>query len=110
MPFAGAIVRIESLLMCPSFRTRTLLLLFLALAASRSSAAANPIQTENAAAGTSEWQLTKPGFASGVIEGYAAATSVNAGGSIALFVNTRESSYAIDVFRMGYYGGLGGRR
>ncbi len=72
--------------------------------------AANSIQTENAKAGSAEWMLTNPGYASSVIEGYASLTSVNRGGQILLFVNTRESRYTIDIFRMGYYGGLGGRR
>src|SRR5438270_1897918 len=71
---------------------------------------ANIIQAENARPGTSEWRLSRPGRASGVIEGFASATSVNVGGTISLFVNTTEPSYTIDVFRMGYYGGLGGRR
>src|SRR5262245_4543856 len=70
----------------------------------------NLIQLENAKAGTTDWKLTKPGYASGVIEGYASLTSVNRGGRILLFVSTAEPSYTIDLFRLGYYGGLGGRR
>ena len=70
----------------------------------------NYIQVENAKAGTSDWQLTQPGLTSGIIEGYASLTSVNRGGIINLFVNTAEPSYSMDIFRMGYYGGLGGRR
>src|SRR4051812_17945718 len=81
-----------------------------ALGQSRRVSTANLIQGENAKAGTTEWQLTRPGRASGVIEGYASATSVNVGGSISLFVNTTEPAYTLDVFRMGYYAGLGGRR
>ena len=50
------------------------------------------------------------GYASGVIEGYASLTSVNRGGQIRFFVNTADPSYTMDVFRMGYYGGLGARR
>jgi hypothetical protein len=86
------------------------LLLFAHLDSSPTVRGANLIQAENAKAGTTDWQLTKPGFASGVIEGYASDTSVNIGGSIRLFVKTTEPSYQIDIFRMGYYGGLGGRR
>ena len=70
----------------------------------------NLIQLENAKPGTIDWKLTKPGFTSGVIEGYASLTSVNRGGRILLFVSTSEPSYTIDLFRLGYYGGLGGRR
>ena len=39
--------------------------------------AANSIQTENAKAGSAEWMLANPGYASSVIEGYASLTSVN---------------------------------
>src|SRR4029079_7327161 len=70
----------------------------------------NPVQLENAKAGTSEWRLTNPGYASGTIEGYASLTSVNRGGQIKLFVNTVDPSYTLEVFRIGYYQGLGGRR
>jgi hypothetical protein len=71
---------------------------------------ANYIQTENVKPGTAEWKITTPGYASGAIEGYASLTSVNRGGRIQFFVNTSEPSYTMDFFRMGYYGGLGGRR
>ena len=73
-------------------------------------AAANAIQTENAKPGTTEWRLATRGFASSAIEGYASLTSVNRGGQIALFVNTADPTYTMDIFRMGYYGGAGGRR
>jgi hypothetical protein len=44
------------------------------------------------------------------IEGYASATSVNRGQQIKFYVNTASSSYTIDVYRMGWYAGLGGRQ
>src|ERR1051326_5217766 len=71
---------------------------------------ANYIQTENAKAGTTAWKITSPGYATGAIEGYASLTSVNRGGRIQFFVNTKDPSYTMDVFRIGYYNGLGGRR
>ncbi len=71
---------------------------------------ANPTQIENAKTGSTEWKLANPGYATSVIEGYASLTSVNRGGQILLFVNTAESTYKMDIFRMGYYGGAGGRR
>jgi hypothetical protein len=37
-------------------------------------------------------------------------TSVNVGGEIKLFVNTKEPNYTIEIFRTGWYDGLGGRR
>jgi PKD repeat protein len=71
--------------------------------------AANVIQTENAKPGTSQWQLTNPAT-SREIEGYASLTSVPRGGQIRFYVNTADPSYTIEFFRMGWYGGLGGRR
>jgi hypothetical protein len=76
----------------------------------RAGAATSLIQLENNKPGTLDWQLINPGLTSGVIEGYASLTSVNRGGQISLFVNTAEPTYTMDIFRMGYYGSLGGRR
>ena len=71
-------------------------------------AGANPIQTENALPGTTNWQITNPG-SNREIEGYASLTSVNKGGQISLFVSTDDATYTIDIFRMGWYGGTGAR-
>jgi len=68
----------------------------------------NPIQQENAKEGTFAWQLVNPAT-DHEIEGYASLTSVNRGGQISLFVNTADPSYTITIFRMGWYGGRGGR-
>ncbi|HEV8660385.1 MAG TPA: N,N-dimethylformamidase beta subunit family domain-containing protein [Thermoanaerobaculia bacterium] len=68
----------------------------------------NPIQDENARPGTSAWKLAAG--RSTDIEGYASLTSVNVGGSISFYVSTTAQTFDIDVFRMGWYGGLGGRR
>src|SRR5689334_10088568 len=71
----------------------------------------NPIVLENQQAGTNAWQIgpvaTDTG---GQIKGYASATSVNAGEDITFYVSVApEQDYAIDVYRIGYYQGLGGR-
>ena len=71
--------------------------------------AANPVQLENAKPGTAAWQLTSPAQYR-EIEGYASLTSVNRGGTISLFVNTIAPTYTIEIYRMGWYGGLGGRQ
>jgi hypothetical protein len=70
--------------------------------------ASNPVQLENAKPGSPDWKLTNE--ASGEIEGYASATSINRGESIRLYVNTTDSSYTINVYRMGWYGGVGARK
>jgi hypothetical protein len=69
----------------------------------------NPIVAENQLLGTIDWKLTLPAT-NREIEGYASATSVNHGGPISFFVNTAAPTYTINVFRMGWYGGLGARR
>src|SRR5436190_14266315 len=70
---------------------------------------ANPIQIENQKPSSADWELTNPALER-EIEGYASATSVNRGGTIDLFVNTRDPRYAIEVFRMGWYNRRGARR
>src|SRR5262249_1520581 len=100
---------------------------FLGGLAASAALAASPsrdlIKDENARPGTTDWQLayvrTDPKSESGwgkwavrspLIEGYAGATSVRPGGKIDLFVSTAKKAKAfVDVYRLGYYGGKGGR-
>jgi hypothetical protein len=70
---------------------------------------ANPVQVENAKTGTTSWQLTNPAT-NREIEGYASLTSVNRGSQIKLFVSTAASSYTLQVYRLGWYKGSGGRQ
>ena len=70
---------------------------------------ASPIELENRRQGTKDWDLAKVAR-NREIEGYASLTSVNAGSEISFFVNTADREYTLSIFRMGYYGGLGGRR
>src|ERR1700688_4097832 len=69
----------------------------------------NAIQAENARPGTTNWQLSNPAK-NQEIEGYASATSVNRGGQISFFVSTVSPSFTIAIYRLGWYGGLGGRQ
>ncbi|WP_276750282.1 N,N-dimethylformamidase beta subunit family domain-containing protein [Chlorogloeopsis fritschii] len=69
----------------------------------------NPIVVENIKPGTTNWQLTNPATRR-EIEGYASLTSINRGEKIKFFVNTKEPSYTIEIYRMGWYGGAGGRQ
>src|SRR6266576_1423509 len=69
----------------------------------------NRIQRENRQPGTTAWQLTNPAD-DRQIEGYASLTSVPVGGDIDLFVNTKDVNYTLTVFRLGWYGGKGGRK
>jgi N,N-dimethylformamidase beta subunit-like protein/Big-like domain-containing protein len=76
---------------------------------------ASPIVVENLFPGSENWQMRRPGFqpADDVgkqIKGYASATSVNKGESITFHVTvTPAQQYTMDVYRMGWYQGLGGR-
>jgi hypothetical protein len=69
----------------------------------------NPIANENKKPGTTDWLITNPAD-NREIEGYASWTYIDPGQSIDIFVNTGESSYRLEVFRLGWYGGTGGRR
>jgi hypothetical protein len=69
----------------------------------------NPVVAENRRPGTEAWRLSDPA-GDREIEGYGDATSVDRGGEIRFYVNTRSETYTLEVFRMGWYQGLGGRR
>src|SRR6202171_6170686 len=76
-------------------------------------AQSNPIVTENQQPGTSNWQIPwglSADDVTGQIKGYASATSVNKGQNITFHVSVNPAqTYTIDVYRMGWYQGLGGR-
>ncbi|HEX2192639.1 MAG TPA: N,N-dimethylformamidase beta subunit family domain-containing protein, partial [Acidimicrobiales bacterium] len=63
---------------------------------------------ENKRPGTADWHITGP-VSRGDIEGYAEATSVNQGQSVRLFVSTKASTYRVEAYRIGWYGGRQGR-
>src|SRR5688572_19359468 len=72
----------------------------------------NPIVVENQRAGTSAWQISGliANDSTGQIKGYASATSVAQGESISFHVSVNTAqTYTIDLYRIGWYGGLGGR-
>ena len=89
----------------------------------------NHIQTENANTGTTNWMLFNPISSDNLhgwptndadtlpeIQGFASATSVNAGDTINLYVDVRAtntpsaSNFTLEIFRLGWYGGQGGRK
>jgi hypothetical protein len=67
----------------------------------------SPVARENARAGTKHWRLGAFGHPG--INGYAAATSVRAGDPLDVYVRTKAGHFDAEVFRMGWYGGAGGR-
>ncbi len=92
-----------------------IILLLCFLSVTGSAQTSNPIVLENQQPGTNRWMLQLPGFfraddVNKQIKGYASATSVNKGGSITFYATvTPAQTYTIDIYRMGYYQGLGGR-
>lgn len=74
--------------------------------------AQNPIIVENQQPGTNAWLITGSvgSDATGEIRAYMSTPSVNKGGSIAFRVSVNPAqTYTIDVYRLGWYQGLGGR-
>ena len=72
-------------------------------------------ERENREPGSDAWQFWRYGLqpaddATGQIKGYASATSVDHGGTITVHVSVNPPQpYTIDVYRLGWYGGKGGR-
>lgn len=69
----------------------------------------NPIIVENGHTGTKDWTLINPAM-NREVEGYMSHSSIHAGQSILLFHNTDAEYVRIEVFRTGWYSGLGARR
>ena len=73
------------------------------------------IVAENLHAGSSGWHMGGSGYQIATdigaqIKGYASATSVEAGQSITLFASVSPAQpLTIDIYRLGWYGGSGGR-
>ena len=78
-------------------------------AAQASSSCANPVACENQLPGTpqSDWDVSSND--GDTIEGFADPFSVNVGQPIKFKIKSPASSYTIDIYRMGYYGGDGAR-
>ena len=74
----------------------------------------NPIPAENLLQGDTRWNAPWPGYGSDnggkYIGGFATEASVPIGGTLDLKVSVQfDQSFNVDVFRLGWYGGLGGR-
>ncbi len=90
--------------------------LAIALPAARASAApcdapvVNEIACENTKPGnpSTDWDIS--GAGSPTLQGYATDISVNRGATIGFKVKATVTTYHLDIYRMGYYGGLGARK
>ncbi|WP_367765957.1 DUF4082 domain-containing protein [Arthrobacter sp. HS15c] len=56
----------------------------------------------------SEWQVA--GAGNSTIQGYATSMSVNVGQTVTFKVKTTASAYRVDIYRLGFYQGLGARK
>ena len=79
--------------------------------AARSCSTGNAVVLENCFPGNSGWNTRAVAAVSaGGIEGFATATSINRGESVNLKVNSGAgSTFRVEIYRSGYYGGTGGR-
>lgn len=69
----------------------------------------NAIVLENQKSGTKAWQLSNVATNS-EIAGYGDASSINKGQTLNLKISLAQAGrYSLDVYRLGYYGGTGGR-
>ncbi|HEV8637035.1 MAG TPA: N,N-dimethylformamidase beta subunit family domain-containing protein, partial [Chloroflexota bacterium] len=73
-------------------------------------APANPVVAENCLPGNpaSDWDLGS--VDSTTIEGFATDISVDQGQTVRFKIKTAATAYRIDLYRVGYYGGLGARK
>ncbi|WP_430300870.1 N,N-dimethylformamidase beta subunit family domain-containing protein, partial [Sinorhizobium meliloti] len=73
-------------------------------------AASNAIVLENQKLGNpqSEWGINGAGDSN--IEGFATDISINRGQTVDFKIKTNSSNYRIDIYRLGYYGGMGARK
>ncbi|HJP77175.1 MAG TPA: N,N-dimethylformamidase beta subunit family domain-containing protein [Pseudonocardiaceae bacterium] len=69
---------------------------------------ANWMVEENKKPGSPAWRISDTP-ATGKIEGFASQVYASAGQSVNFYVNTTAPKFKIEAYRVGYYGGVGGR-
>jgi hypothetical protein len=70
---------------------------------------ANPVARENQLPGTPQSVWDVPASDGATIQGFADPFSVNVGQPVSFKIRSPATSYAIDIYRMGYHGGEGAR-
>ena len=70
----------------------------------------NEIVAENCKPGnpSTEWDINAAGDPT--IQGFATDMSVNLGETVAFKIKTDSPAYRLDIYRLGYYGGMGARQ
>ena len=73
---------------------------------------ANAIVAENCLTGndSSEWDVKTHDGGDTTIQGFATDISVNRGSTVFFKINTPAKNYTINIYRVGYYGGMGARK
>lgn len=90
-----------------TFSGLTAVLAAVALTSGSSRGAVTPIVSENSKPGDTNWQAQ---FAPSYVDGYASQVSVQAGDVLQFHVRaTPAARYRLNIWRLGWYGGLGGR-
>ena len=79
------------------------------LLAAAAATSINPIVLENQKQGTPQSVWDIDGAGSSNIEGFATDISVDLGNRVDFKINTNSSNYRIEIYRLGYYGGMGAR-
>ncbi len=71
----------------------------------------NVIQSENQLQGSADWVTPPAKRASTQIQAYLSATSVRPGRVLTMYVSVArdQTKYTLDIYRLGWYGGQGGR-
>jgi hypothetical protein len=72
----------------------------------------NAIVAENCLTGnpSSEWDVGANSAGDQTILGFATDISVNQGGTVAFKIKTDAKAYSINIYRLGYYSGMGARK
>lgn len=89
-----------------SFLRPVMALAFASTICSAQGTSPSPVATENQLPGSVGWDSGQPGV--GVIEGFADTTSVQPGGRVRVFVQSR-ALYRVEIYRLGWYRGAGAR-
>jgi len=67
------------------------------------------IAQENAKPGTTDWMIPDDRAMWAKVEGFLDTTSIDVGGSAVLKTSTRAAAWQVSAYRIGWYGGTGGR-
>ena len=67
------------------------------------------IVQENAKPGTTDWMIPDDRAMWAKVEGFLDTTSIDVGGSAVLKTSTRAAAWQVSAYRIGWYGGTGGR-